>query len=59
MEIRKVRDPDPRELGRQPLERAVELLESHPAGLEMTPGEGARSCSAGGDRDRGPHRATL
>ena len=59
VEIREVRDSEAGELGRQPLEGALELFEPHPASLEMAPGESARSRSAGADRDRGPHRATL
>ena len=59
MKVREVRDPDAAELGGQPLERALELVEPCPAGLEMAPGESARSRGAGADRDRGPHPATL
>jgi len=52
-------DPDSGQLGRQALERAFEFLEPYPAGLEVAPGESACGDGAGGNRDRGPHRATL
>ena len=35
------------------------FVEPHPAGLEVAPGESACGDGAGGNRDRGPHRATL
>jgi len=59
VEIRQVRDSNTGQLARQALEWAFELLEPHPAGLEVAPGKCACSGSAGCNRDRGPHRATL
>jgi hypothetical protein len=59
MEVRQVRDPDPYELGWESVQGTFELVEPHPAGLEVAPAERAGGNGPGADRDRGQHRGTL
>ncbi len=54
-----MRDPDSLELGGQPLQRALELFEPYPAGLEVAPGNSRGDRGGRADRDPGQHRATL
>lgn len=54
-----MRDADSGKLPLESLERALELVEAHPARLEVPPGKPAGHKDDGADRDCGHHGATL